>query len=221
MIAEAIGPPIPLRISPSATCRPERPTLVVETVAWVAGQQPGQRVEAADDRDRGQPDWGENPPVAPVEAARGEQQLAEGAAAAQIAEVKRPPARAPGNQPDQQQQQRDWCRRTPPRPLAPVLDVDGSLVEGRVRARRRIGDRVRALLLHLAVGPVGLLAAAVLEEADFAWPFSQRLGRVRCLEDDLHPLPIALVQVVELIEVPEEPVLDGESGRPASRAICA
>ena len=31
-------------------------------------------------------------------------------------------------------------------------------------------------------------------------------------EGDLHPLPVALVEVVELVEVPEEPVLEGEAG---------
>ena len=58
-----------------------------------------------------------------------------------------------------------------------VLDVDGGVVEGRVRARRRVDDRVRPFLLHLAVFPVGALAAGVLEEDDFARFFVQRRGR--------------------------------------------
>jgi hypothetical protein len=51
----------------------------------------------------------------------------------------------------------------------------------------------------------------VLEEDHFARFFLQRLlGGVR-FEGQLHPLPVALVEVVELVEVPEEPVLQGEA----------
>lgn len=59
--------------------------LIVEAAAGVAGEQPGQRVEAADDWDRGQPDQAEGAPVSPVEPGGGEEQLAESAAAPQVA----------------------------------------------------------------------------------------------------------------------------------------
>ena len=58
-----------------------------------------------------------------------------------------------------------------------VLDVHRGVVEGRVRARRRVDDRVRPFLLHLAVFPGGALAAGVLEEDDFGRFFVQRRRR--------------------------------------------
>ena len=41
---------------------------------------------------------------------------------------------------------------------------------------------------------------------------SSASGGVFGFEGELHPLPVALVQVVELVEVPEEPVLQDEPG---------
>ena len=58
-----------------------------------------------------------------------------------------------------------------------VPEVDGRVVEGRVRARRRVDDRVRPLLVHLRVFPVGTLAASVLEDDHFARLFAQRPPR--------------------------------------------
>ncbi len=81
-----------------------------------------------------------------------------------------------------------------------------------MRAGRRVDDRVRAFLLHLGVFPIGGLAPGVLEEDHLARPTPQRGARVRRFEGDLHPLPVALVHVVELVEVPEEPVLDRQAG---------
>ena len=98
------------------------------------------------------------------------------------------------------------------RPALAVLDEDRRLVEGRVRARRGIDDRVGALLLDLAVCPVGHLPAAVLEQRHLARALGERLGGGLGVEGDLHPLPVALVHVVELVEVPVEPVLDDEPG---------
>ena len=52
----------------------------------------------------------------------------------------------------------------------------------------------------------------MLEEDDLVRFFAQRRGRGVRFEADLHPLPVALVEVVELVEVPEEPVLQDEAG---------
>src|SRR6185503_11222410 len=93
----------------------------------------------------------------------------------------------------------------------PGLEPDRRAEEGRVRARGRIDDRVRPLLLHALVVPVRGLATAVLEQADLVRAVPQRLLRRRTVEGDLHALPVALVQVVELVEVPEEPVLDDQA----------
>ena len=103
-------------------------------------------------------------------------------------------------------------------PAAPVLDVDRLAVEGRVRARGRVDDRMRAVLLHLLVVPAGLLAPAMLEQPHLRRALLERLRRGRRVEDQLHPLPVGLVQVVELVEVVEEPVLDHEppGRRPAT-----
>ena len=97
------------------------------------------------------------------------------------------------------------------RAVRPVLDVDRVVVEGGVRAGGRVDDRVRPVLLDLGVVPIGPFAARVLEEGDLGGALRQGLrGRVR-VERDLHPLPVALVDVVELVEVVEEPVLDDQA----------
>jgi hypothetical protein len=80
-----------------------------------------------------------------------------------------------------------------------------------MRPRGRVDDRTRAVLLHLRVVPAGSLAAGVLKENDFARFLWQRLFRGVGVESELHPLPVALVEVVELVEVPEEPVLQSET----------
>ncbi len=91
-----------------------------------------------------------------------------------------------------------------------VFDVDRRAVEGRVRAGGRVDDRVLAALLDLLIRPLGALAAAVLEQPHLRRPRGQRPPRAAGVEDDLHPLPVRLVDVVELVEVVVEPVLDGE-----------
>ena len=80
-----------------------------------------------------------------------------------------------------------------------------------MRAGGGVDDRVRPLLLHLAVFPFGALSARVLEDDDLARFFFQRPGRGVGLEAELHPLPVALVEVVELVEVPVEPELEGKT----------
>jgi hypothetical protein len=79
-----------------------------------------------------------------------------------------------------------------------ILDVDRGVVEGRVRPGRRVDDRTGAVLLHLRVAPARSLAAGMLEENDFARFFRQRLLRGVGVEGELHPLPVALMEVVEL-----------------------
>jgi hypothetical protein len=71
---------------------------------------------------------------------------------------------------------------------------------------------VVAALLDLVVGPVGLLTAPVLEEPDLGRASGERLANAVRVEDDLHALPVALVQIVELVEVVVEPVLDDDRG---------
>ena len=61
------------------------------------------------------------------------------------------------------------------------------------------------------VVPIGALAPGVLEEGDLRWPLRERLGGRVGVEGDLHPLPVALMDVVELVEVVEEPVLHDQA----------
>ena len=79
----------------------------------------------------------------------------------------------------------------------------------RVRARRRIDDRVCAVDdLELLVAPGRLLGALVGAVADLGRWLRQRLSRIRGVEDELCHLPVALVRVVEVVEGVEEPVLE-------------
>src|SRR5215216_2341297 len=77
-----------------------------------------------------------------------------------------------------------------------------------------MNERMRAVReLQLVVAPVGLLGALVLAVADL-----DRLGPERLLgggrvEDELDHLPVALVQVVPVVEDVEEPVLQRERAR--------
>jgi len=52
----------------------------------------------------------------------------------------------------------------------------------------------------------------MLEEGDLGRPVPQGLRRAVGVEGDLHSLPVALVHVVELVEVVEEEVLHDEPG---------
>ena len=82
-----------------------------------------------------------------------------------------------------------------------------------MRPGGRVDDRVGAIALELVVVPARPLAAVVLGVADPDRLLVQRLGGRGRVEDELDHLPVALVQVVELVEVVEEPVLEGELSR--------
>ncbi len=86
-------------------------------------------------------------------------------------------------------------------------------VEVRVRAVGRVDDRVCADALELRVVPGGPLGTLVLAVADLDRRMVERLLRRRRVEDDLDHLPVALVQVVPLVEDVEEPVLERELAR--------
>src|ERR1700733_3307428 len=66
------------------------------------------------------------------------------------------------------------------------------------------------LALQLGIGPGRLLAAGVLGEVDLIGTGSECLPRIQCPEVDLGHLPVALVQVREVVEGGVEPVLDRE-----------
>jgi hypothetical protein len=83
-----------------------------------------------------------------------------------------------------------------------------------VRAGSRIDDGVGAAdELELVVAPVGLLGAFVRAVADRHGPRGERGAGVAGVEVELDHLPVALVQVVEIVENPEEPVLQREHPR--------
>ena len=70
-------------------------------------------------------------------------------------------------------------------------------------------DGVRAVdALELLVVPGRLLGALVLAVADLDGRPLQRLRRARGVEDQLDHLPVALVQVVPVVEDVEQPVLE-------------
>ena len=96
---------------------------------------------------------------------------------------------------------------------APQPEVRREVV--RVRSRGRVDDRVGAVPLERAAVPGRALAAVVLRVADRDRLLPQRLSRRVGREDELDHLPVALVQVVELVEVVEEPVLQREAPRDA------
>ena len=84
-------------------------------------------------------------------------------------------------------------------------------VEVRVRARRRVHDRVGAVdEVELVVSPARLFRAFVLAVADLGRPPRERLAGVRGVEVELDHLPVAFVQVVPVVVDVEEPVLQGE-----------
>ena len=51
----------------------------------------------------------------------------------------------------------------------------------------------------------------MLKEDHFAWTAPKRPRRVGGFKGDQHALPVALVDVVELVEVPKEPVLHDQA----------
>ena len=81
-------------------------------------------------------------------------------------------------------------------------------VEVRVGPVGRVNHRVRAVhQLELAVAPAGTLAALVLAVPDLLRGAGQGLVRGRGVEVELDHLPVALVEVVPVVEGVEQPVL--------------
>jgi hypothetical protein len=91
---------------------------------------------------------------------------------------------------------------------APEEERPGEVV--RVQALGRINDRVRpAGELELRRVPFRALGAYVLAVADLERGGAQRSGRRGSVEVELDQLPVAFVQVVEVVVDVEEPVLGG------------
>jgi hypothetical protein len=83
--------------------------------------------------------------------------------------------------------------------------------EVRMRAGRRVDDRVRAVDdLELVLPPLRPLGALVLAVADLDRLRLERLLGASGVEDELDHLPVALVQVVPVVEGVVEPVLERE-----------
>ena len=88
-----------------------------------------------------------------------------------------------------------------------ATEVERRAVEGRMRAGGRVHHRVRALLSQLRVRPLRRLTAAVLGVVGLIGARRDRLGDGARAEEQLQHLPVALMLVVEVVEVPVEPVL--------------
>ena len=87
-------------------------------------------------------------------------------------------------------------------------------VEAGVRACGRVEDRMRAVdELELVVAPLRALGAFVLAEADARRRAGEGVASARRVEVELDHLPVALVQVVPVVEGVEEPVLQRELPR--------
>ena len=95
--------------------------------------------------------------------------------------------------------------------LGRAPEVERLVEEVRVRAGGRMHDGMRAVdALELVVVPRRPLGALVLAVADLDGRPVQRLRRARGVEDQLDHLPVALVQVVPVVEDVEQPVLERE-----------
>ena len=98
--------------------------------------------------------------------------------------------------------------------LGRAADVERLRELVRVRAGGRVDDRVRPVDdLQLLLAPRRFLGALVRAVADGDRLAVERRARVVGLEDELDHLPVALVQVVELVERIEEPVLERDLAR--------
>src|ERR1700730_16726036 len=73
---------------------------------------------------------------------------------------------------------------------------------------------MRATTLDLGIAPLRVLAAGVLKQNDLVRRARERLGRSVSVKGELHPLPVAFMQIVEVVEVVEEPILQRESSTP-------
>ena len=93
--------------------------------------------------------------------------------------------------------------------LGRASDVQGLRELVRVRAGGGVDDRMRLVdELELVLAPVGALGALVRAVPDRDGSRRERRGRIRRRRSQLDHLPVALVQVVELVEDVEEPVLE-------------
>ncbi len=97
--------------------------------------------------------------------------------------------------------------------LGGASDVERRGVLVRVRAGRRVDDRVRPVddleLVVVPAGPLGPLVGAVADLVGmWCGDRSRSVGRV---EVELDHLPVALVLVVEVVERIEDPVLERDS----------
>ena len=104
------------------------------------------------------------------------------------------------------------CRRSrSPRALRGPGRAPAEIV--RMRSRGGVEHRVSALPFELGIGPWRPLAAGVLGHVDLVGTLQKRLYRVWRVEVDLGHLPVALVQVGEVVKRVVEPVLDRQPAR--------
>ena len=94
--------------------------------------------------------------------------------------------------------------------LRRAADVEGLVEEVGVGARRRVDDGPPVDEVELLLAPGRCLAALVLAVADRDRLLCERLAGVFGLEDQLDHLPVALVEVVPVVEDIEQPVLKRE-----------
>ena len=92
----------------------------------------------------------------------------------------------------------------------PACQPQARAIEAGVRPTRGIDDEVIALRADAWVAPRRALAVRVLRVRQADGSGVQRLGRGARPEEHLHQLPVALVHVDEVVEVVEEPVLQGD-----------
>jgi hypothetical protein len=92
--------------------------------------------------------------------------------------------------------------------LRGASEVERLAVEVRMRAVSRMDDGMRAAdALELRIVPRRTLCALVLAVADLDRRLLERLRRRCSVENELDHLPVALVEVVPVVEDVEEPVL--------------
>ena len=94
--------------------------------------------------------------------------------------------------------------------------VERGAIEVRVRAGGRVDHGVGAAhLLELGIRPAGALSALVLAVAHLVGHRAERSGGVGRVEVELDHLPVALVEVVPVVEHVEHPVLERDVARVA------
>ena len=81
-----------------------------------------------------------------------------------------------------------------------------------MRPARGVDDRAGPLALQLRGVPIGGLTPTVLREGNLDWLLTKGLLDAVRVEEELDHLPVTFMQVVEVIEVIEEPVLQRDTG---------